>query len=327
MVKENFFASKDQTLLPRCVMCRAELKNPDSQEAGMGLVCLARTRFIESFNPESLDSFKGKPVKTFGDLNLSTVLIRNDEHGRFSLNTILSNASNQVIAFDRLVFNSAYAQNSSFTAALEKALVVKKRKDVRDVYYVANPSDTQYGSYYESFVRNNKNLVKERRKKISENNSAAAMGLGFSVSKVAELTEEQKTERSKLLLGKVVNPAYYVKHWDNGEFHLATIVSRLDRINLNEAYELKNAFISAGIEVEIKDYGLLDDEIASGLSSSARIDERYLFEIFLNKSPLIDECVDLYLASRSSSIQDRFRVRRLLKKAALRYREPDSVEA
>src|SRR5690606_23590612 len=149
-----------------------------------------------------------------------------------------------------------------------------------------------------------RSIYKERNNYLKENPYTSYYN---QVSSKKGLTPEQEQNRIALLSHKDLQEAEFNKNWSQGLYHRATWLDRLNLTQLSEAKLLASCLKAKKIpdSVPVKDYGLTDQEIISGLQHSGQLMEKNLFKAFIDGNKNLIFLIELYKKQESFSGEDK----------------------
>lgn len=277
-----------------CSACQKPLSNEESMVAGMGPICLERTRFAEEVDRSMLSEIEGQkePINK-GLYPARTVILRerNEKYPRYV--TVLSVAPLESVVIDRTEMNKNYEQSGSMAEAIAQSLYSFVPVEGESVAPTANPKHPEVMRHFKKFQKDLRNIYKERFEYIKSNPYSSYYN---QVQSKKSLTEEQEASRNELLNQKDLNPDFFNLHWSKGAFHRATWIQRLNFTQLSEAKLLASALNLKPLpsDVSVKDYGLTDQEIVSGLQHSGQVFEKNLFKSFVDGNKNLIFLIETY---------------------------------
>lgn len=290
-----------------CTACQKPLTNEESMIAGMGPVCLERSRFAEVVPREQLSEIEGpKESISKGYYPARTVILRTKQESNPRYVTILSVDNNESVLIDRSEMHKFYQQTGSMAEAIAASLYMMDPAEGDSVATSTSPRNPDVMKEFKRFQKELRGVLKERNDYLKQNpvNNYYAQ----VVSKKG-LTDDQLTNREWLLSQKDLNPNFFQENWSKGRFHRATWISRLKNTQLAEAKALSEAMEKNSnhnlAEVELKDYGLIDTEIASGLQHSNQVYEKMLFRSFMEGNKNLMVLVEFYKKQSSLELKDK----------------------
>jgi len=277
-----------------CSACLKPLTNEDSMIAGMGPTCLERTRFAESIDRQYLTEIEGQRESVSkGLMPTRTVLLKNKNDKNPYYMTILNVSYLESLGIDRTKMNEIYNKTGSMKEAISQALMSFVPVECEYVAQTATPKHPEVMRKFKTFQKTLRNILKERTVYLKENPYNSYYN---QVQNKKNLSEEQNKERDSLLDKKIVEPDFFNLGWSKGYFHRATWIDRLNYTQLAEAKLLASTLKQKTMpsEYTIKDYGLTDQEIMTGLQHSGQVFEKNLFKSFLEGNKNLFFLIEMY---------------------------------
>lgn len=265
-----------------CSACQKTLTNEESMVAGMGPICLEKTRFAEEVARNMLSEVEGpKESINKGLYPARTVILRerNEKEPRYV--TVLSVQPLESIVIDRNELNEHYKKTGSMAESIALSLYSFVPVEGESVAPTTTPKHPEVMRHFKKFQKELRSIYKERFEYIKSNPFNSYYN---QVNSKKNLTQEQENNRNELLNKKELDPTYFNQYWSKGEFHKATWLFRLNQTRLSEAKLLSSALQNTkGLDsqVELTDYGLTDQEIMAGLQHSGQVFEKNLFKSFI----------------------------------------------
>lgn len=259
-----------------CSDCETSLINFRSMEAGMGPVCLSRTRFIETVPPEKLNHFEGKKKPLMNSHEFKTGLLSEKEGQDLKYVTLLKKENDTAIYIDRSRYNDLYNSGKSVTDSIMQSLEEIKFSENSTISSIADPRDSDMVEKFNLFVEQYKDELKSREKDFSE--------YGFlSISSKSIMTENQKELRKEFVKNYKTknNDEDFRQKWGSGYYAIATLLSRIESSKIEGAKELAKTLKKKHSNVTVKDYGLTDDEISLGFQQAVMPLEKKIFTAIL----------------------------------------------
>ena len=307
-----------------CTTCQKPLSDEESMIAGMGPVCLERSRFAEHISRQELSHLEGpKEPLNKGLYPARTMLLKlkQEETPRFV--TVLSAESSNALVIDRTEMTDEYAKTGSIADAIVSSLYNFSPHEGEHVSSLTAPKDADLARDFKKFQKHIREMYKERSEFTKQNPMVAYYNQVLSKK---SLSDDQLESREKLLQEKELYPEKFQDSWGKGKIHLATWVSRLKSTQLSEARILADALDSKvqNNQIEIKDYGLTDAEILHGLNSSNQILEKNLFKSFLDGSEYLSVSIDMYKKFPTMDLPDKMLTNKILGElSAKKFVDPD----
>lgn len=222
-----------------CTTCQKPLSDEDSMIAGMGPVCLERSRFAEHVGRENLVHLEAarEPMNK-GLYPARTAILKLKEENLARFVTVLSADSSNSLMIDRTEMNDEYAKTGSIAEAIVSSLYNFESHEGEYVSALTNPKDADLARDFKRFQKHVREIYKERNEFIKANPFIAYYN---QVHSKKSLSDAQLEAREKLLNDKEVYPEQFQDSWGKGKVHLATWVQRLKSTQLSEARILADA--------------------------------------------------------------------------------------
>jgi len=250
-------------------------------------IMLEYVSFGELLSNEDLESLRSpynKSVMIMLNTFLKPIIIEyKNSLGQYTIITpISSNLDITKNFIDNRILRKEY-ETKSYTESLKAAFGVLRNNDVNEAW---TPSAPDHPMVRRSFIAFQKELrvVKKEMIESIKNEEYFPLNYNFgNTNDMYKMTNDQKINREKMLEIKNRDPEKFNILWTSGDFHLATIVARLEKASFPELLLMREEILSKNnISVSIKDYGLTVNEINAGLQSSSKTNERYLFKCFVD---------------------------------------------
>ena len=283
-IKNKITNSRPQPALKViCSDCETVLVNYRSMEAGMGPICLSRTRFIESIEDSQLSHFEGRKKTVLESNEFKTGILRKPNSEQLEYVTLLKKGDSSLLFIDRKKYSSNYKSGMSVTDSIIESLCQIDSDPQITISSVAEPKDEVLTQKFKGFVSQYKEDLLKREKDFFE--------FGFStVSTKKNLTEKQKENRKEFIKNyKTKYSPEFKEKWESGEFSLATIISRLNSSKIPGARDLVSALKKRHPDIEPKDYGLTDDEVSLGLQQATLPLEKKIFSAIIKGESNLSE--------------------------------------
>lgn len=295
-----------------CTACQKPLAVEESMIAGMGPVCLERSRFAEHISRQELAHLEGpKEPLSKGLYPARTMLLKLKFEDTPRFVTVLSAENNSALVIDRTEMNEEYAKTGSIADAIVSSLYNFEPHEGEHVSSIVNPKDADLARDFKKFQKHIREMYKERSEFLKQNPLNSYYNQVLSKK---GLSETQLEAREKLLEAKDLDPEKFQDSWGKGKIHLVTWSSRLKATQLSEARLLAEA-LDAKVKnsgVEEKDYGLTDAEIIAGLAHSNQVLEKNLFKTFLDGSEFLPVALDMYKKFPSMDLSDKMFTNKIL---------------
>lgn len=295
----NNTVPKKSTII--CSDCETELINFKSMEAGMGPICLSRTRFIETVSRESLPNFEGKKKLISESHEFKTGLLREKENNEIKYVTLLKKEDNFIAYIDRTKYNDLYNSGKSVTDSIMSSIEEVNFNEDCTISSIIEPKTGEYSEKFAQFVETYKTELKNREKDFSE--------LGFlSITSKNMMTDEQKLQRKDFVKNyKTKNTDEEFKQkWNTGYYSLATLLSRLESSKVDGAKELAKSIKSKNPGVKAQDFGLTDNELILGLQQARLPLEKKIFSSILNGEYRLKEISQKYSEITEYSTSEKY---------------------
>lgn len=294
-----------------CTACQKPLSNEDSMNAGMGPVCLERARFAEEVSREMLSEIEGvkEPINK-GLYPARTAILRERTEKNPRYVTVLSVSPLESLIIDRSEMNQLYNESGSMAHAISQSLYAFAPIEGESIAATTNPKHPEIMRQFKKFQKALRSIYKERSNYLKENPYTSYYN---QVSSKKSLSPEQEQNRIKLLSHKDLQEAQFNQNWSQGLYHRATWLDRLNFTQLSEAKLLANCLKVKTLppSVPVKDYGLTDQEIMSGLQHSGQLMEKNLFKAFIEGNKNLIFLIELYKKQESLAGEDKLFALRL----------------
>jgi hypothetical protein len=249
--------------------------------AGMGPICLERTRFAEEVSRELLSEIEGvrEPINK-GLYPARTAILREKTEKLPRYVTVLSVTPLESLVFDRTEMNKLYEQTGSMTQSIASSLYTFVPVEGESIASTTNPKHPEVMRHFKKFQKTLRSIYKERNDYLKSNPYTSYYN---QVHSKKGLSPEQEKNRIDLLNQKDINPEYFNLGWSKGFFHRATWMDRLNFTQLSEAKVLASVLKNKPLpeNIPVKDYGLTDQEILTGLQHSGQVLEKNMFKGFI----------------------------------------------
>lgn len=243
--------------------------------------------FAESLNNEDLKSlrshFNKKTIIQMLQVRSGLIVSFKNNKDNYNLFTFLStNIDNSKNFIDNKNLRKEYDNGSSYADSFKKSIGNFFTNEIEECFYLSAPD---HPMVRQDFVKYQKTL-REKKKLFSkeiENNNFIPFDYSFgNINDIRKLTNEQKINREKMLDLKNIDQEKFNILWVRGDYHLATIVARLEHTKNQETLMMREEILNKNqISVEIKDYGLTITEIFNGLQIANKSIEKYLYKAFV----------------------------------------------
>ena len=284
-----------------CSDCETSLINFRSMEAGMGPICLSRTRFIETVPQEKLSVFEGKKKLLIHSHEFKTGLLREKDGKELKYVTLLKKEDDTAVYIDRSKYNELYNSGKSVTDSIMLSLEETKFDEASTISSISEPKTGELNEQFNQFVERYKEELKTREKDFSE--------FGFlSISSKSLMTEDQKALRKEFVKNyktKNIDEDFKQK-WSSGHYSIATLLSRLESSKIDGAKDLAKSIKKKHPDVKPQDYGLTDDELILGFQQATLPLEKKIFSAILKGENRLKEIGQKYSNLTDSSSPENY---------------------
>lgn len=241
--------------------------------------------FGETLNNEDLSSLRSPFTKPINDMlsPISTVIVDYKlSKEKYALITIISNnLDNSKNFIDHKSLRKEY-ETKSYTEAFKNSLGVFFNNEINEANFPNAPDHPQVRQDFIKYQKKLRASKQEMARMISQNEF---IPLDFSFGNVDDirmLTETQEVQRTKMLKLKDEEPEKFNLLWSSGEYHLATLVARLEQTTYPETLMMREEILKRNnITIEVKDFGLTTSEMMNGLQVANKTNEKYLYKAFV----------------------------------------------
>lgn len=278
--------NSDSSIL--CDVCQVPLTDPISMDAGKGPVCRTRARFAEKLSRDQLAAIEGtKSPLTEDKINFKTTVVRIKGEEHPFLITIVGNVGNDIVFFDRQEYDKLYDQNMSVTDSIIKSFKIAKKENFESIAPLIEPKDNTLSESLKNFHNSYREGIKSREREWR--------GTGFQLNSKKLLDKDQLEDRKIMIKNyRADNNSKFKTKWINGEYPLATIMSRLSDSTISGAADLLAVFRNQFSEIKPRDFGLTDNEIIHGLNQARLPIERKIFNFLLKGKGNLTELAEIY---------------------------------
>jgi hypothetical protein len=270
-------------------------------EAGMGPICLSRTRFIETVPQEKLSVFEGKKKLLIHSHEFKTGLLREKDGKELKYVTLLKKEDDTAVYIDRSKYNELYNSGKSVTDSIMLSLEETKFDEASTISSISEPKTGELNEQFNQFVERYKEELKTREKDFSE--------FGFlSISSKSLMTEDQKALRKEFVKNyktKNIDEDFKQK-WSSGHYSIATLLSRLESSKIDGAKDLAKSIKKKHPDVKPQDYGLTDDELILGFQQATLPLEKKIFSAILKGENRLKEIGQKYSNLTDSSSPENY---------------------
>lgn len=242
--------------------------------------------FGESLSNEDLASLRshfGKPLIEMLNMFFEPLVI--DYKRKVGEYTIIipisSNLDISKNAIDTRLLRHNY-ETKSYTEAFRASFGVFRNNDINTAHHVAPPDHPMVRTAFISFQKQLRLAKKEMEQNLEDRTFIPLDYKYQNTNDLYNLTKEQKYNREKLFIQQSQDTDKFNQIWVRGEFHLATIIARLELATAQELIMAREEILNKNeISVKIQDYGLTINEIMSGLLISNKPNERIIYKCFI----------------------------------------------
>lgn len=296
-----------------CCVCQKPLKSEESMAAGMGPTCLERARFAESLEPSYLDEMTGIHEPAHKAMEPSRSVLIKLADGSTVFSTVISFSNSQALVIDRSAVNKAYETKGSMVEALIEGLRKANPMEIQYVSELEQPRKPELMKAYKNFQKNFRTIMRERSDFLLRN---PTLPYYKKINKKKDLNVIQLANREELMRLKDFNDPNFLINWNDGSYHVASLLDRLSYTRLSEAKLFKRTLEDNTLkpDFKVKDFGLTDQEIMSGLQHSGKVLEKNMFLAFKNGNPNMILLIELHKKIKDIKGLDRLKVYRMTHK-------------
>lgn len=282
-----------------CQVCFKALTSHGSIVAGMGPVCRERLRFAEQADTEVLETMKGEleVPNSRSLLPFRNIILKEKASDKIILSSLLGVNNGSIILVDRQKLNQIYnsSDSISYTQAFSQSLGVIQNFEIESVHAIEKPDHPEYRRDFIKFSKVHKTRIEERES-ISSKNLEASLDYSFgNVTSTRDLSEDQKKNREEMMNLQKNNNEKFNQLFATAEFHLATFLKRLETSSFSEILEVRKILLKRYTpQIDVKDYGLTQNEIANGLQSANKNIEKNLYRAFSEGNTNLMAIVDIF---------------------------------
>jgi hypothetical protein len=240
--------------------------------------------FSEKVKPEELDDMKSILKKDLGSLlrgfNTIIITLRKENRPNFLLKLLGINLDNSRTFLDLQKISNLY-ETMSYSDALSESLGTFFVNEVEEGNLVGAPDAPMLRKEFIKFQKELRKRKKDYEELLDEDESYALDYSFGNVDDTNDMNAKQLQNRKEMLMLKEEDPEKFNILWVRGDYHLATIVARLENADYKETRLMREEILKRNkITVEVKDYGLTITEIIGGLQVARKANERYLYKAF-----------------------------------------------
>tara|TARA_Y100000034_G_C6909847_1_gene423908 strand:+ start:4272 stop:5198 length:927 start_codon:yes stop_codon:yes gene_type:complete len=244
-------------------------------------------KFTESLDISDYKAM-GEPIGIYGLKSGRYYIIKIKEIEELKLIFVLNYDIHKLIYLDMHMFNNFYKENN-FSKSFVNSIFEITSFDMAKAYDLTLPQDPMLRREYNKNYNKKYNEYIKVKESIKENDKFNSF---LSVENYSDLDKFQRRERETLTEERNTDEGF--QHFEMGEYHLATLLKRLESCKILEAQNFKEMLKKHRFSVAIKDYGLTNAEIISGLSHAKKPIEKEIFRAFLKGSKNVNLAIDLY---------------------------------
>lgn len=198
-------------------------------------------------------------------------------------------------------------ETKSYTESFKASFGVFRNGDINSAHYVAPPDHPMVRMAFISFQKQLRLAKKEMEQNIEDKTFIPLDYKYQNTNDLYNLTKDQKNNREKLFLQQSQNADSFNQIWIKGEFHLASIISRLELASSPELIMAREEILNKNeISVKIQDYGLTINEIFSGLLVANKPNERIIYKCFIEGNINLKAILMIMRNLEKIDINDRF---------------------
>lgn len=278
-----------------CSVCGSKLKNPASMEAGIGPICLIRNRFSEFIEDEKL-IFLMNSIETLQSLKENSTVLIKLKNNKVILSYVLNIKDSYITILNKKGSSKEYKVSKSMSKSIYNNILKISKEDIDYFSKISVPKDPDTKREFLNFNKYYNELLKEKDNLKKNIIDLKINKFYHKIYSKTDLTAHQKTERFHLLSKKEKDPTNFNNNWNKGYYQRNTWIYRLE--NTNNKYSKTLAHIlknKKSNNIEIKDYGLTDEEIYTGLKHSSEKMESLIFHAYINNNKNIKMMIKLYI--------------------------------
>jgi hypothetical protein len=268
-----------------CPICNLKLSRPESIIAGIGPVCHKRLKFAEKATFDELRTMASKREfpKTFIKNN-KILIAKNQKEEVYSLFKVLNSNKEEFIALNLNQVREEYDKEKNIVSAYLNSIHLIKYSSLEFVSDLQTPDHPDFRKKFNFFNEEYKNEMLEQN---YIEKSFQELGISTYYVKIntkEDMTTYQRNNREEMSQIREKEPQKYSNMWSSGIFQRATLMHRLKSLKNKESNDFYNFLMNSEQSklLDVKDWGLTDEEIINGLKHSTQKIESYLFMAFLN---------------------------------------------
>lgn len=240
--------------------------------------------FSEMLNSENLAAMRSLTRKDKNSILNSfvnaIVRIKSNMSSLYLFKLLGTNLDNSKNFIDLQILSKVY-ENASYAEALSQAMGTFYTTECEEVNEVGPPDHPMVRRAFLSFQQN----VRARNRQYEKEKTKGKFFFE-TIYNLSDLNEEQSDNREKLMALKDKDPVSFNENWAKGNYHLATLIKRLESSDIEDAKQVRLEVLRRNdISVDIKDYGFTIPEILHGLQVSQKANERYVYRAFVEANP------------------------------------------
>lgn len=262
-------------------------------------MCRERLRFAEQADTEVLETMKGELEipNSKSLLPFRNVILKEKTSDKIVLSSLLGVNNGSIILVDRQKLNQIYnsIDSISYTQAFSQSLGVIQNFEIESVHAIEKPDHPEYRREFTKFSKIHKTRIEEREQ-ISSKNIEDNLDYSFgNITSTRDLSDTQKSNREEMMNMQKSNNEKFNQLFAQGEFHLATFLKRLESSDFPEILEVRKILLKRySPQIDVKDYGLTQNEISSGLQSANKNIEKNLYKAFSEGNTNLMAIIDIF---------------------------------
>lgn len=242
--------------------------------------------FSEKIDSTQLEDMKSIVKKDMHSLlrgvNTLVVTLKKENRPNLLFTVIGTNLDNSKNFIDRQKLASLY-ETTSYSEALSQSMGAFFLNEIEELNLVGAPDNPMLRKEFQAYQKDLRQKIKDYGELLDENEDLASDYSFGNIENLSDLSDVQKKNRDHIFRLKETDSEKFDLLWVRGEYHIATIIARLENASSYSDAKLMREEIlkkNPDISPEIKDYGLTVTEIINGLQISKKVNERYLYKAF-----------------------------------------------
>lgn len=241
--------------------------------------------FAETLGNDDLGSLRSLFNKNINELlrpGNPVIIEMKKTPGQYFLYTILgTNLDNSRNFLDNQKLRALLDQGVSYSEAVIQCLGLFFVTECLDVSSLSAPDHPMVRREFIAFQKEFRKEKKELSSLIEEHSYVPPDTAFGNVNELRRLEKEPAKNRAEMENLKKVDPEKFHTLWIRGEYHLATIIARLEQTDYKETLLMREEVLKRNnISVAVKDYGFTIAEILAGLQAAKKMTERYWYKAF-----------------------------------------------